>query len=194
MLPLGRLVAHVGPQPTGACVLPRPGSSTGTGVSSACSFSAARGGAGKSDSRVSGGSALMGDVVAEEREHETIPQEPFSKIQGQGGVGRDEGERPWSSWLSSLTSIRTRSRSGERSCWSEPRRCSRRGGQARCRGRLKELHAKIGQQALEIDFLAGALGRIGDRAQSDDQRDARAADRARRSCWICRARRCTTRR
>lgn len=27
---------------------------------------------------------------------------------------------------------------------------------------LKELHAKIGQQALEIDFLAGALGRVGD--------------------------------
>jgi transposase len=27
---------------------------------------------------------------------------------------------------------------------------------------LKALHAKIGQQALEIDFLAGALGRIGD--------------------------------
>lgn len=27
---------------------------------------------------------------------------------------------------------------------------------------LKELRAKIGQQALEIDFLAGALGRIGD--------------------------------
>ena len=27
---------------------------------------------------------------------------------------------------------------------------------------MKELHAKIGQQALEIDFLAGALGRIGD--------------------------------
>jgi transposase len=25
---------------------------------------------------------------------------------------------------------------------------------------LKALHAKIGQQALEIDFLAGALGRI----------------------------------
>jgi len=24
---------------------------------------------------------------------------------------------------------------------------------------LKDLHAKIGQQALEIDFLAGALGR-----------------------------------
>ncbi|MQY51300.1 hypothetical protein GHK24_05880 [Rhodocyclus tenuis] len=27
---------------------------------------------------------------------------------------------------------------------------------------LKDRHAKIGQQALEIDFLAGALGRIGD--------------------------------
>lgn len=27
---------------------------------------------------------------------------------------------------------------------------------------IKELHAKIGQQALEIDFLAGALGRMGD--------------------------------
>jgi transposase len=27
---------------------------------------------------------------------------------------------------------------------------------------LKALHAKIGQQALEIDFLEGALGRIGD--------------------------------
>lgn len=26
---------------------------------------------------------------------------------------------------------------------------------------LKELHAKIGQQALEIDFLSGALGRVG---------------------------------
>ena len=25
---------------------------------------------------------------------------------------------------------------------------------------LKELHARIGQQALEIDFLAGALGRL----------------------------------
>jgi hypothetical protein len=27
---------------------------------------------------------------------------------------------------------------------------------------LKALHAKIGQQALEIDFLAGALGRTSD--------------------------------
>jgi hypothetical protein len=27
---------------------------------------------------------------------------------------------------------------------------------------VKELHAKIAQLALEIDFLAGALGRVGD--------------------------------
>jgi transposase len=27
---------------------------------------------------------------------------------------------------------------------------------------LKDRYAKIGRQALEIDFLAGALGRIGD--------------------------------
>lgn len=27
---------------------------------------------------------------------------------------------------------------------------------------VKELHAKIGRQALEIDFLAGALGRLDD--------------------------------
>lgn len=27
---------------------------------------------------------------------------------------------------------------------------------------LKALHAKIGQQALEIDFLSGALGRVGE--------------------------------
>ena len=26
---------------------------------------------------------------------------------------------------------------------------------------LKALHAKIGQQALEIDFLSGALGKVG---------------------------------
>jgi transposase len=32
---------------------------------------------------------------------------------------------------------------------------------------IKELHAKIGQQALEIDFLAGALVASATRAQSD---------------------------
>ena len=47
---------------------------------------------------------------------------------------------------------------------------------------LKDLHAKIGQQALEIDFLAGALGRIGDASAKrrpegsplgDDRQDTR---------------------
>jgi len=33
-------------------------------------------------------------------------------------------------------------------------------GKSEEEARLKELHAKIGEQALEIDFLAKALGRI----------------------------------
>jgi len=37
---------------------------------------------------------------------------------------------------------------------------------------LKALHAKIGQQALEIDFLAGALGRNSDAAQGCSTRTA----------------------
>jgi len=36
------------------------------------------------------------------------------------------------------------------------------GGQSPEAPDLKALHAKIGQQALEIDFLAGALGRMDD--------------------------------
>ena len=37
------------------------------------------------------------------------------------------------------------------------------GGEAGTPGpNVKDMQAKIGQQALEIDFLAGALGRIGD--------------------------------
>jgi transposase len=35
-------------------------------------------------------------------------------------------------------------------------------GEKESQPNVKELHAKIGQQALEIDFLSGALGRIGD--------------------------------
>ena len=37
---------------------------------------------------------------------------------------------------------------------------------------VKALHAKIGQLAMENDFLAGALGRFPMRAQSDDRPDA----------------------
>ena len=49
------------------------------------------------------------------------------------------------------------------SCWNAPPRCSRRPPRSASAGPdLKTLHAKIGQLALENDFLAGALGRIGD--------------------------------
>ncbi len=35
-------------------------------------------------------------------------------------------------------------------------------GKRNTRSSTKDMQAKIGQKALEIDFLAGALGRIGD--------------------------------
>ena len=58
--------------------------------------------------------------------------------------------------------IRIKSRSGRRSCWRTPRAfrdgCRETGGDPG----PERLAAKIGQQALEIDFLAVALGRIGD--------------------------------
>jgi transposase len=43
---------------------------------------------------------------------------------------------------------------------------------------LKELHPKIGQQALEIDFSPARSGGFPARAQSDDQRRARAQPHA----------------
>ena len=45
---------------------------------------------------------------------------------------------------------------------SADRRVPDAGGEARHGTETKDMQAKIGQQALEIDFLAGALGRIGD--------------------------------
>ena len=48
-------------------------------------------------------------------------------------------------------------------CWRGRRGCSARTGRARSRRRcdLKALHAKIGELALENDFLAGALSKAG---------------------------------
>ena len=43
---------------------------------------------------------------------------------------------------------------------------------AAARGDVKALHAKIGQLALENDFLEGALIKAGMRAQSDDRPDS----------------------
>ena len=58
---------------------------------------------------------------------------------------------------------------------------------------LKTLHAKIGQLALENDFLSGALGRIGDAsAKRRSMVDTTCRSCARRNCWNCRVRRCTT--
>src|SRR5437016_12392867 len=58
---------------------------------------------------------------------------------------------------------------------------------------LKTLHAKIGQLALENDFLAGALGRIGEaRAKGGSIRRMSCRPWVKRSCWTYRAQRCTT--
>ncbi len=50
-----------------------------------------------------------------------------------------------------------------RSCWKARRRVRLYCGEHRGRacGGLKALHAKIGELALENDFLAGALGKAG---------------------------------
>ena len=74
-----------------------------------------------------------------------------------------KGGRRWRNWRSSLTSILTRSRNGAAQLL---------GGAAGVFGRnkaeaaapavdLKALHAKIGELALENDFLSGALGKAG---------------------------------
>jgi hypothetical protein len=60
---------------------------------------------------------------------------------------------------------------------------------------VKTLHAKIGQLALENDFLAGALGRIGDAsAKRRSIRHTHCRCCGKRNCWNCRGRRSITNR
>ena len=69
----------------------------------------------------------------------------------------------WSSWPSSSRFIPTRSGSGERSCFERAAEVFAATADKRDAGvDVKTLHAKIGQPALDNDFLSGALGRIGD--------------------------------
>ncbi|ANO51719.1 transposase [Woeseia oceani] len=58
---------------------------------------------------------------------------------------------------------------------------------------LNALHAKIGQQALEIDFLSGALGRISDpSAKRWSIGSTICRSSARRYSWLSHDPRCTT--
>lgn len=96
-----------------------------------------------------------------EKNDETIPPQSLCGVQGQGGTGRREGRSE--RWLSASTLIQIRSRSGNHNCSSTLRKGSQPGAERGTDSEavlLKDLHAKIGQQALEIDFLAGALGRL----------------------------------
>ena len=63
----------------------------------------------------------------------------------------------------SMMCIRTKSRNGSSSCWNGPPMCLRavEGPAEREEPDLKVLHAKIGQLALENDFLSGALTKAG---------------------------------
>ena len=63
-------------------------------------------------------------------------------------------------WQSVSRSIPTRSRSGRSSFWRGHRRVFEKGEEISEEPDVKELHAKIGQLAMENDFLAVALGRI----------------------------------
>ena len=70
-----------------------------------------------------------------------------------------KGDQPSLSLRSALTFIPTRSRNGNHSCSRErPKRLAR--AKNKAPPDVKELHAKIGQLALENDFLERALGRI----------------------------------
>jgi len=88
---------------------------------------------------------------------------------------------------SSLTFIRTRSRSGRASCWIGRCQClaakrSSAGGRgSRCEDAL---HAKIGARDLENDFLdRGAHPRRTAERKGDDRSRARSSDKQQQRCW-----------
>ena len=77
---------------------------------------------------------------------------------------RSRARRRWPSWRSSSTCIPIRSRNGRPASGRRSRRL-RIGGEGRRQRApavdVKTLHAKIGELALENDFLAGALSKAG---------------------------------
>ena len=109
-----------------------------------------------------------GHVVPETDEYrneQTSPPEPHTGIQGEGGVGRDQGrEHGGGAGAAFLTCIPTRSRNGRRSFRKGLPGYS---GLRRALGAnpppvdVKSLHAKIGEPTRENDFLEVALGKAG---------------------------------
>ena len=105
----------------------------------------------------------MDGIRPRSRANETTAAQPFSAVQGQGGAGCHQ-RRPDVVQLAQRFDIHPNQitqwkaelleRAGEVFATAAERR--------EAGPDLKALHAKIGQQALEIDFLAGALGRTDD--------------------------------
>lgn len=112
-------------------------------------------------------SALCGEDIADasrSNSRETSSTKPFAGVQGEGRTGRPEGRdeslavlaerfdlhaNQITQWKNQLVAQAAAVFAAE----SPP-------GDGGPPVDLKALHAKIGQQALEIDFLAGALGRL----------------------------------
>ena len=94
----------------------------------------------------------------------TSPSEPHTGLQGEGGVGRDQGREDAGRIGAAIRCPSEPDHAMEGSSCSKGRPAS----SARDKGEatapavdLKALHAKIGELALENDFLSGALGKAG---------------------------------
>ena len=124
-----------------------------------------RGGSGNSDSVISGSLASPKPPEGgepEERgdeEHETESRGRPSRPRWPWP--RSKATRRWPNWLNSFMSIPLRSPNGSSNCWRGPRMCLAAPSRRRTQPDLKTLHAKIGQLALENDFLEGALTKAG---------------------------------
>ena len=95
---------------------------------------------------------------------ETIPPDPRTGIQGQSGAGRHQGEKTLAELAqqydvhpNQITAWRAQVMEGVAGLFGS----GVAGLDAAPAVDLKVLHAKIGELTLEVDFLAGALGKAG---------------------------------
>ena len=106
----------------------------------------------------------MGDGFARKRSsHEETQKEPYGGVQGEGGVGRAQGGQDPGRAVGEVRDVhasqivqwKTQLLEGAMGVFLTP------GEKREAQGpSVKDMQAKIGQLALENDFLAGALGRI----------------------------------